>query len=109
MTGEDWADHMKQAMPKDAVNWAERKAWLVGKSCAFASRGGCWGPLTCDEPWPRGRGGPTNDPRNRIALCIEHNRLKSQDAETMRWAKANGYLISAAKGPAFLAAGGVQQ
>jgi len=70
--------------------------------------GGCWGQMTVHEPWTKARGGPTDDERNWLALCIEHNRLVSQDAEVMRWAKDRGYLISAAAGPAWLEAGGLQ-
>jgi len=62
----------------------------------------CYGPWSCHEPWTRARGGPTNDPRNMVVCCSEGNRLVSQDPDAMKWAKANGWLVSAWEGAAWL-------
>lgn len=68
----------------------------------------CSGPLTCHEPWPRGRGGPIDDPRNMLTVCNEHNRLISQDATMMRWAYEHGALVHAWEGLEWLEAGGAK-
>ena len=68
----------------------------------------CWGGLTLHHVWTLARGGP-DDLRNSRTVCGEHNRGLSQDAECMRWAYANGFLVHADDGPAWLAAGGVQR
>ena len=105
---------MRKVSPKQSAKNAARKVQLagrVGSRCEAAwmgAPGACWGPLTTHEPWTRARGGPIDDPRNQIPVCAEHNRMISQDAEVMRWAKEHGFLVSAAQGPAWLEAGGVQ-
>lgn len=66
----------------------------------------CDGMLTVHEPWTKARGGPQDDRRNMTTVCIEHNRLISQDGECMQWANEHGYLVHAWEGPAWLEAGG---
>ena len=68
--------------------------------------GSCFGRLTVHEPWTRGRGGPLGDRRNMITACQYHNDQITQDAASMAWATENGYLVRAAGGPTWLAAGG---
>lgn len=68
--------------------------------------GDCWGPLTVHEVLPRARGGDTGDPRYFAAVCNEHNRRISQDAETMRWAYEHGLLLHAHQRDEFLKNGG---
>ncbi|MFA7296291.1 MAG: hypothetical protein WC211_03770 [Dehalococcoidia bacterium] len=69
----------------------------------------CYGGLTMHEPWTKARGGPTDDLRNAVTLCAEANRLVSQDSRCMAWAEEHGMLVSAAQGPAWLAAGGYRR
>lgn len=61
-----------------------------------------WTGLSVHEVWPRGRGGPTGDPRNLRVLCFELNRLISQDADVMKWAHENGWLVRASNGQSWL-------
>lgn len=67
----------------------------------------CFGGPSVHEPWTQGRGGPRDDARNMVSACIGHNEWLSQTVEGQRWGGANGLLISAAAGPAWLEAGGV--
>lgn len=69
--------------------------------------GFCWLPLTVHEPWTRGRGGPLGDRRNMVTACTVHNDAISQ--EEQEWAYANGFLVHAYEGPAWLEAGGFQR
>ena len=71
--------------------------------------GDCYGALTVHGPWTRARGGPIDDRRNMTTVCAQHNRAISQDVETMRWAEANEFLISADDGPAWLDGGGFER
>lgn len=64
--------------------------------------GVCFGELHIHEPWPRARGGPTNDNRNMRAVDDHLNTQISQDADTMEWAYANNYLVRTADGPQWL-------
>lgn len=61
-----------------------------------------WTGLSIHEPWSRGRGGPTDDPRNMRVVDFELNRKISQDRDTMEWALANDYLVHREDGPAWL-------
>ena len=80
--------------------------------CEFKAAGGpgeCYGNLSVHEPWSRGRGGPIADARNQVTVCFEHNRMISQNAETMRWATEKGFLVHSAFGADWLAQGGFQR
>ncbi len=69
-------------------------------------RGDCFGKLTVHEPWTRARGGPLGDRRNQISACQWHNDELTQSPHGMVWGLANGYLVSATDGSAWLDAGG---
>lgn len=66
----------------------------------------CFGRFTVHEPWTRGRGGPLGDPRNMITACVRHNDELQQTSDGIEFAYAHGYLVRAADGPTWLAAGG---
>lgn len=84
------------------------------QDCIVKVRGGftvpeCSGIATVHEPWTRARGGPIDDPRNAVPCCAFHNTWLSQTVAGQRWGEANGMLISAVDGAAWLKAGGVNQ
>jgi len=58
------------------------------------------------EPWTRARGGPIDDPRNMAALCRPCHGWVTFTVEGQQWATARGFLVGAARGPAWLEAGG---
>ena len=98
---------MKRHLPAKAADAREiRRAWLRFQPHCEATQGAHWGAMSVHEPWTRARGGPTDDPRNMATLCVEHNRLVSQDAGWMVWAYQHGLLVRAQNGPEWLAAGG---
>ncbi len=88
-----------------------RREFLKGRQCALLAMPGhrCFGGMSVHEPWSRGRGGPTDDLRNWLAVCFEGNRMLSQDADTMQWGLEHGMLVRAADGARWLEAGGVNQ
>lgn len=57
------------------------------------------------EPWSRGRGGPIDDARNIIMLCV---RCHDDVHENPEWAEKMGLLIPAHEGPKWLERGGVK-
>lgn len=61
-------------------------------NCAAKELGGCLGPKHVHEILTRARGGSTGDKENFATLCDYHNEQVSQDADTMKWAYANGLL-----------------
>ena len=74
----------------------ETRARLLAAApgCAVRLAGGpglCYGPLTHHHVLPVARGG-SDGLDNAAAVCLEHNRMLSQDAATMRWGYANGLL-----------------
>lgn len=98
---------MKRRLPKvSAEERAIRQDWLRYRPECEVTRIACFGPLTVHEPWTRARGGPTDDPRNFATACVEGNRWLSQSAGGMIWGYANGMLVRASAGPAWLEAGG---
>lgn len=55
------------------------------------------------EPWSRARGGPIFDKRNMMAVCRWcHDYIHQHGIQS----EAEGWLIPAARGPTWLAAGG---
>jgi len=84
-----------------------REAWLRFRpACEMSGHSRCFGARHVHEVWPRGRGGPLDDPRNFATLCDHHNTAASQEPRTMAHALSVGLLVTAAAGPAWLAAGG---
>ena len=100
----------KRAREQEAARPARREQLAEYPYCepkVEAMPGACFGALTVHEPWTRGRGGPLGDPRNMATACQFHNDEMTQGQQA--WAEANGYLISAAEGPAWLEAGGFKR
>lgn len=85
----------KKQRARIKVRQATRLQLLVhAKGCAVALLGGpgrCNGGLTHHHVKPSGRGG-ADGLENAAAVCAEHNRLLSQDAETMKWGYEHGLL-----------------
>lgn len=85
--------------PKQRKRIADRKRTreqLLSEATGCAVRllngpGRCWGPLSFHHVLPVARGG-ADGIENSEAVCLEHNRLISQDTEVMRWAYENGLL-----------------
>lgn len=88
-----------------------RRAWVrAHPRCETKAIGGfavspCMGDLHVHEIWPRGQGGPTDDPRNFSTQCDYHNGALQQ-SDLRDFGLANGLLVRAAEGPRWLAAGG---
>ena len=86
--------------PKQRKRIADRKRTreqLLSQATGCAVRllngpGECWGPLTHHHVLPVARGG-SDELDGASAVCMEHNRLLSQDDEVMRWGYANGLLM----------------
>ncbi len=81
------------------------------RKCQFKALGGfavppCFGELHIHEPWTRGGGGPTDDPRNMAVSCDFHNGWCQQSSEGREFAYANGLLVHDYEGEAWLRAGG---
>lgn len=85
-----------------------RDQWLVDHpECEFREAPvPCFGPIHVDEVWPRGQGGPIDDPRNFATACNRHNEWKQQGKGGRAWAIAHGLLVRKGDGARWLAAGG---
>lgn len=89
-----------------------RQAWLrFERRCQVRVLGGFVAPpcsidLHVHEPWARGRGGPTDDPRNMATSCDWHNEWISQDPDGQAFGYANNLLVHDYEGAAWLAKGG---
>lgn len=91
-----WGSTLHPRSPKTEAKYVLRRALVTtGARCEAREAGApgeCFGPLTLHEVLPRARGGSITDPENCRTVCAEHNRLISQDTETMRWAYENNFL-----------------
>jgi len=107
---------MAKQSPKRAAEVRQespvRRAWLrAHPRCEVKSLGGftvppCSMDVHVHEPWTRGRGGPTDDPRNFATACDWHNTWISQDPTGQAFGYANALLFHAEDGAAWLEAGG---
>lgn len=74
----------------------DRRRYLEQHNWCEAERAGapgkCFGELHVHETLPRSRGGKITDVSLFKTCCDEHNRMLSQDVETMRWGLEHGYL-----------------
>lgn len=108
---------MRAISPKRAALYVDARpirAAVRQGNCAVREVGGftvppCMGAMTTHEVWPRGRGGPIDDPRNIVGVCQFHNEWLSQTVEGQAFGEVNGLLVRAKDGAAWLAAGGVLQ
>ena len=93
----------RQIRDEKAVRNAYKKAhpYCEAKEhiCSFPDGipGDCFGALQVHEPWQRGQGGPTDDPRNLRTVCAFHNTQISQDTDTRNWALFHGFSVKMSK------------
>ena len=89
---------------RDAYRKAHPYCEAHEHSCAFPDKipCECFGELQVHEPWQRGQGGPTDDPRNLRVVCAHANTQISQHAPTRNWALFHGFSVKRARGAEWL-------